>query len=266
MKLSRLFSLALRPIQVLLRQEGVVLLAVLVVVSGVWGFAQIANEVIEGETQEFDKWAVRQLRQADDPSVPIGPPWLVHAARDITALGSVTVLLLVVTAVVGYLLQQRAYGAMWLVIITTLGGMLLSTALKLSFGRQRPDVVPHLVDIYTPSFPSGHSMLSAVVYLTLGALLARIVPRRTIKVYFLTVAMALTSLVGLSRIYMGVHYPTDVLAGWSAGLAWALICWLVARYLQRRGAVETAESLASPAPLEEGTRAGPADTKLRSMR
>jgi undecaprenyl-diphosphatase len=239
-----------------LRQESVILLAVLVVMVSIWGFVEIAEEVVAGETQALDKWVVRQLRRADDPSVPIGPPWLVNAGKDITALGSVSVLLLLFAAVVGYLLLQRAYGAVWLVAVATLGGMLLSSVLKLSFSRQRPDVVPHLVEIYTFSFPSGHSMLSAVVYLTLGALLARIVPRRTGKIYFLTVALVLTFLIGLSRIYLGVHYPTDVLAGWSAGLAWALLCWLAARYLQHRGAVETAESLASPADVEKNRDSG----------
>jgi undecaprenyl-diphosphatase len=232
----------LQRILAFLPREGIVLAAVLLVVVSVWGFIEIAEDVLEGDTHEFDHWVIRQLRRAEDPAVPIGPPWLIEAGREITALGGVTVLCLIVLAVVGYLLQQRAYGAMWFVLIAAVGGMALSSALKHVFGRERPDVVLHLVMVHTPSFPSGHAMLSAVIYLTLGALLAQVVQRRASQIYFLTVAMVLTFLIGLSRVYLGVHYPTDVLAGWSVGLAWALFCWLVARYLRRRGTIETVEA------------------------
>jgi undecaprenyl-diphosphatase len=114
----------------------------------------------------------------------------------------------------------------------------LSSALKALFRRPRPEVVPHLMRVYSSSFPSGHSIISAVVYLTLGALLARTFRQRRFKFYFLAVAVVLTGLVGVSRVYMGVHYPTDVLAGWTAGLVWATLCWLVDRHLQRRGKIE----------------------------
>jgi undecaprenyl-diphosphatase len=127
---------------------------------------------------------------------------------------------------------------MGLLLISTLGGLLLSLLLKGHFSRPRPDVVPRLAEVYTSSFPSGHSMLSAVIYLTLGALLSRLVERKGLKVYILSVAMLLALLVGVSRVYLGVHYPTDVLAGWSIGLSWAILCWLVARKLQRKGVVE----------------------------
>jgi undecaprenyl-diphosphatase len=181
---------------------------------------------------------LRAMRRADDPSRPIGPRWLPEVGRDLTALGGVAVLSLTTVFVAGYLLIVRKYHAMWLVLAATLGGLLISTLLKHLIDRARPDLVPHLSHVYTSSFPSGHSMLSAVVYLTLGALLTRLASERRVKLYFLAAALLLTFLVGVSRVYMGVHYPTDVLAGWTAGLVWALLCWLVARYLQRRGAVE----------------------------
>jgi len=138
----------------------------------------------------------------------------------------------------GYLVLQHHYGAAALVIVASAGGGALSVGLKQLFGRGRPDIVPHLVHVNDPSFPSGHSMVALVIYLTLGALLARFTTRRRVRVYLIANALSLTFLIGVTRVCLGVHYPTDVLAGWCAGLAWALLCWLVARYLQYRGAVE----------------------------
>lgn len=215
-----------------------VLVACLIVVAGPLAFIQLTDEVKEGATQRFDDWAVRALRRPDAPEIPIGPTWLHEVGRDLTALGGVMVLTLVTFAVAGYLLIIRKYHAMWLVLITTFGGLAISSILKHLIARDRPALVPHLSQVYTSSFPSGHSMLSAVVYLTLGSLLARLAPNFAVKLYFLAIALMLTFLVGMSRIYMGVHYPTDVLAGWTAGLVWACLCWLAARWLQRRGAVE----------------------------
>ena len=221
------------------RHDNLLLLVVLlVVVGGVWGFVELAGDVMEGDTQKFDDWAIRALRRPDNPAVPIGPRWLHELGRDMTALGGVAVMIMLTGAVAGYFLLVRKYHAMWLVMAATVGGLVLSTALKWGFDRDRPQLVPHLSQVYTSSFPSGHSMLSAVVYLTLGSLLTRLVPQRRVKIYFLVVALLLTFLVGVSRVYMGVHYPTDVLAGWTAGLVWALLCWLAARQLQKRGAVE----------------------------
>jgi undecaprenyl-diphosphatase len=214
-----------------------VLVVALLVVVGVWGFVELAGDVLEGDTKALDHWLLNALRNPGDPAWPLGPRWLVEVGRDITALGSSVVLALVTTALLGFLLLQRKYGAMWFVVITTVSGGLLSHILKGLFARERPSPVP-FIWVSSPSFPSGHAMLSAVVYLALGILLARIEPRPLLKVYFLGVMMALTFMVGLSRVYLGVHYPTDVLAGWTVGLVWGLLCWLAARYLQRRGAVE----------------------------
>jgi undecaprenyl-diphosphatase len=218
--------------------ELAVILGLLVVVAGTWGFFALAGEVLEGDTQKFDERIIRALRRPDDPATPIGPPWMEEVGRDITALGGVALIVLITGSVVGFLALDRKYGAMWFVLGATSSGFALSAALKALFRRPRPEVVPHLMKAYSSSFPSGHSMMSAVVYLTLGVLLARLVRTRRLKLYFLSLAVFLTFLVGVSRVYMGVHYPTDVLAGWTAGLVWAVLCWLVQRALQRRGQVE----------------------------
>jgi undecaprenyl-diphosphatase len=216
----------------------VLLMAVLAMVTGLLGFIAIADTVVEGKTQRIDERIVRALRDPADPSDPIGPHWLEEVGRDLTALGGVAVLGLMTAAVVGFLLIRRMYHAVGFVLVAAVGGLALSLLLKSAFARPRPELVPHLSAVYTSSFPSGHSMLSAIVYLTLGALLARLFEGPALKVYILLVAMLLTLLVGVSRVYMGVHYPTDVLAGWSVGLAWAILCWLAARRLQRQGVVE----------------------------
>jgi undecaprenyl-diphosphatase len=218
-----------------------VIFVVLLIVGGTWAFVALTDEVKEGDTQRFDDWAVRAMRRSNDLAKPIGPDWLSEVGRDMTAIGGIAVLSLVTFAVAGYLAMVRKYGAMLLVLGATIGGLLISSLLKGIIARDRPHLVPHLSLVYTSSFPSGHSMLSAVVYLTLGSLLTRLAPGRTLKTYFLGMALLLTCLVGISRVYMGVHYPTDVLAGWTAGLVWALICWVIARALQRKHIVERDE-------------------------
>lgn len=237
-------ALAVRRPAVLLNPQAVVLAALLVVVGGVWAFIELADEVAEGETQRFDERALELLRDPADPARPVGPAWLEGSAAEITALGGTTTLTLTTIFVLGYLLLQRKFHATLFVLVAVVGGQIVSTALKHSFARPRPGVVPHLTHFTSPSFPSGHAMLSAVVYLTLGVLLAQIESRWRLRVYFFTLAVILTFLIGLSRVYLGVHYPTDVLAGWTAGLTWALLSWLAARWLQRRGRIERPAELA----------------------
>src|SRR5215207_8803809 len=193
----------------------------------------VAN-VLGGDTQHFDEKVLKSLRKPESPRVPIGPPWLQLAAFDITALGGPTVLGLTVAAVIGYLLLYRLYRNAAFVLVASLGGWLLNDVLKAMFARPRPSVVPHLREVGSASFPSGHALTSAVVYLTLGTLLMRVAEGRLLKWYCIAVAMLTTVLVGLSRLYLGVHYPTDVLAGWLVGLSWALICWLLERSIERR--------------------------------
>lgn len=223
------------------RLEPVLLITLLALVVGIWIFVELADEVIEGELDTFDERVILAMRKADAPAEPIGPAWLETVGMDITALGGYTVLTLVVLAVAGYLLLAGKTHGMWLVLVASGGGYALTMGLKEVFGRERPDIVPHLVHAGSASFPSGHAMMSAVVYLTLGVLLAQLAEHWALRIYALVVALCLTFLVGISRVFLGVHYPTDVLAGWSAGLAWALLCWLAARWLQQRGMVEQPE-------------------------
>lgn len=214
-------------------------LAVLCLAAAIaWGFVELADEVLEGETREIDSFLLLALRSAQDASDPLGPQWVEEMARDLTALGSFGVLSLVTAAAVGYLVLSQKRHAAAAVLAAVVGGVLLSTALKLGFDRPRPDLVPHAVEVYTASFPSGHSMMAAVTYLTLGALLARVESDWRRKLYWLAIALLLTVLVGLSRVYLGVHWPSDVLGGWAVGAAWALACWIVVQFLQRSGKVE----------------------------
>jgi undecaprenyl-diphosphatase len=199
-------------------------------------FLFLAGDVAEGDTLAFDTKILRALRNADDPSRPIGPGWIEPALLDLTALGGATVLGLVVVIVVGFLLLQGRRRTALAVAMTSISGELVNAAMKHAFNRPRPDVVPHLREVFTTSFPSGHAMESAIVYLTLGAMLMRIARRRATKLYALAVAMLLTIVVGVSRVWLGVHYPTDVIGGWMIGFVWASICWLAAQWFERRAA------------------------------
>jgi undecaprenyl-diphosphatase len=221
-------------------QDLLVLVLMLVVVLGLWGFVELADEVVEGDTRAVDEWVLRAMRTRGNPADPLGPIWLEGAVRDVTSLGGAAVLVLVILAVAGFVALQRQYHAFWLLIAAVAGGVLINVLLKHLFDRPRPDFVPPLMRAESASFPSGHSLLSAVVYLTLGALLTRLVRHMKARIYIVATALFLSFIVGLSRIYLGVHYPTDVLAGWTVGLVWAVLCWLVADYLQRRGLVEKA--------------------------
>jgi undecaprenyl-diphosphatase len=216
-----------------------VLLALFAILGALWGFAELAEEVMEGDTHEVDQALLLSMRNPADRSDPIGPGWVEEIGRDITALGGNAILTLLTIAVVGYLLLEGKRRMAVVLLVATLGALGVSTLLKSTIDRDRPDLVPHHTRVYTASFPSGHSMLAASTFLTMGALLARVQRRKRMKAYILLVAITATLLVGLSRVYLGVHWPTDVLAGWTAGAAWALSCWLLARWLQKRHNVES---------------------------
>lgn len=207
------------------------LVAIAVAAIAAWGFIELLDEVSEGDTRAIDEAIILALRVPGDPADPIGAPWLEEAVRDVTALGSSPTLVIAVLAVFGFLALAKAWRPAIFILAASVGGLIVSSVLKELIDRPRPDLVPHGNLIYTASFPSGHSMMSAVVYLTLAALVTRLIERKRLKGYALGVAMLLTLLVGVSRVYLGVHWPSDVLAGWAAGAAWALGCWLVARWI-----------------------------------
>lgn len=218
-----------------------ILLAGLAIALALWGFVELMEVARDAVPHAFDTRILLAFREAGHPDNPIGPPRLEEAVRDITALGSSSVLVLVTAAAVFYLLLARRRATALFVFVAVAGGQVLSSLAKLGVDRPRPELVSHLAVETSLSFPSGHAMLSAVTYLTLGTLAARFVPGRATKIYVLSLAVLTTLLVGVSRIYLGVHWPSDVLAGWCAGFAWAMLCWMAARLLQRRKAVDEGE-------------------------
>jgi undecaprenyl-diphosphatase len=217
--------------------EPRILAAVAIATGSLWAFIEIADEVHENETHGIDKAILLALRSPGDPAQLLGPPWLQETVRDLTALGSPVILSLLVVVTVVFLLLSGQRRTALFVLGATGGGAILVTALKLLYARPRPDLVPHAMEVFSPSFPSGHALQAAVVYFTLAALVARVLPARRPKLFLLVVAAVLTAAAGISRIYLGVHWPSDVLGGWAAGAAWALACWLLAqfRHLGREG-------------------------------
>ena len=220
------------------RREIGLIAGLFVVATLILGFGLLAEEVIEGDTAAFDRAILLAFRTPGDTADPIGPAWLEEAGRDVTALGSVSFLGILVVAVLGYLLLVRKRNLAILTAVSVLGGEIIGTVLKIGFHRPRPELVAHSARVFTASFPSAHAILSAVTFLTIGALLTRAHADRRVKIYFMILAVLLTVAVGLSRVYLGVHYPTDVLAGWCVGAAWAALCWVAALWLQARGQVE----------------------------
>jgi undecaprenyl-diphosphatase len=209
-----------------------------------WLLLKTVPKVYKGRLEAIDNHVLRSLRRPEDLSIPIGPKWLPQAAKDITALGSGTNLTIATGILVGFLCLNRRFRAAGFLLSSLGSGLLLCQSLKGFFARRRPTVVPHLAHFDPASFPSGHSMGAALVYLTSGSIISRQVTGSLAKTYFLSMAVILALVVGVSRVYLGVHYPSDVLAGWAAGSLWSSACAQAARWLQRQGSVE--------APTETG--------------
>ncbi|WP_108660521.1 phosphatase PAP2 family protein [Acuticoccus kandeliae] len=228
------------------------LAALLVVAACAWIFMAVADEVMEGETHALDTAILLALRDPGDPANPLGPAWVEEMVRDFTALGGFGVLTFITFAVSGLMLLHGRVRTTLFLLASIGGGVVFSNLAKHLFDRPRPDLVPHESYVMSASFPSGHSMMAAITYLTLATILARIEPRRSIKAYLIFLACLLSGLVGASRVYLGVHWPTDVVAGWTAGAAWALSCWLIADWLAKRGEIEPeAKTIEAPADERE---------------
>jgi len=209
------------------RREARLIVALVVLAAALLAVVRLGSGIREDGTSTFDRWLMLALRRPDDLAQPIGPAWLKAASIDITALGGVTVLTLLTVLAVGYLLVSRNWTLAALLTIATASGRALGSLLKFGFARARPDIVPHLVDVHSLSYPSGHATNSAIVFLTLGALLARAQDTRRARAYVLGSGVFLTVLIGCSRVLLGVHWPTDVLAGWAVGGSWALLWWAI---------------------------------------
>ncbi len=214
------------------------LVLLVLVVGGVWAFLGLLDEVNEGETEGFDQAILLGLRTAGDLSDPVGPLWFEEFMRDVSGFGGVGMMTLMVAATTVFLALIRKVRAAVFFAISVGSGGLVSSLFKHFVDRPRPDLVPQGSYVHTASFPSGHSMMSAVVYLILAVMLARTQTSCVVRVYLMVLAVLLTLGIGVSRVYLGVHWPTDVLAGWALGAAWALMCALLARYLGQRGEIE----------------------------
>jgi undecaprenyl-diphosphatase len=226
----------------ILRYDVFYLFVLLFIFLLFWSVLGLSDLVERGRIQKFDEYVLLMIRQAEDPSQLRGPGWLRYFMRDITALGGAPVLTLITLGVIGYLILRKSYRPLWLILVATLSGLGMSMFLKFSFIRPRPSVVPYLMIETTPSFPSGHSMMSAVIYLTLAAVLTRLETSNKVRIYTVSIALVLVFLIGISRVFLGVHYPTDILGGWTFGVVWAVLCWYIARYLQKQGAIEEPET------------------------
>jgi undecaprenyl-diphosphatase len=209
----------------------------------VWLFALLTGQVINGDAHSFDVHLMLLLHESRSTAALRTQGWPAEMLRDITALGSVFSLTLVTLAVIGFFVIARRWWMAALVGLGIGGGWLLNTVLKDAIDRPRPDIIAHATQVFTASFPSSHAMMSAIVYLTLGALMSQALPQRSLKAYVLMVAILLVFLVGTSRVLLGVHWPSDILAGWAIGAAWALSWWLVAGAVtgrqQRAGALRS---------------------------
>jgi undecaprenyl-diphosphatase len=227
------------------------LLIVFAAVLLAWAFVKLGSEVVEGDTQFFD---MQLLRGAQ--SLRTAHPWVADVMRDLSGLGSTTVLTLFTVATTGYLALSSARTSAVLVATSVISGSILVTVFKAAFGRLRPAAAYAELIVSGLSFPSGHASMSAIVFLTLGGLVASTQQRLAVRIYIVATAILMALLVGLSRVALGVHWATDVLGGWAFGAAWAILWLLLARHLGRRGGNSPASRAGASRRDNRSPRAG----------
>lgn len=199
-----------------------------------WAFLTIADEVSEGETDGIDRRILMMFRVAGAPSDPIGPRWFEEAMRDVTALGGFTILTItVIVATLMLVFHDRRREAL-VFAVTVILAQISSEVLKALYDRDRPSLVAHGSHVYSQSFPSGHSALAAATFFTLATVVASVEARKRTKALIYGLAITFVVTVGISRVYLGVHWPTDVLGGWALGATWALAAWIVLGFLKIR--------------------------------
>lgn len=221
------------------RTEIAALSALLIIALGVMTFVEVADDMTEADGQMFDQAVLHWLQPV--AGQPRGPWWLHEAAADLTSLGGISVLTLFAVIAFSFLLIQRKRLSALLLVVGLIGGVALSEGLKALFERARPPAAYQAVETLNASFPSGHALLSTVFYLTLGVMLTRAFPQKRFKAFVLGSAILIALLIGLTRVYLGAHWASDVIAGWCAGAAWAMALWLVAYAVERRQAVHHAK-------------------------
>lgn len=216
------------------RKEPLVPALLILLLGCIGGFLAIAGEVRENETRSFDESILLAMRVPGDTSDPVGSPRIEEMARDITSLGGFTILTGVSLISLGVAIFSGRTKLALFALLSVIVGMTVMNQLKKGFDRPRPDLVEHATLVHNASFPSGHSMMAAMVYLTLGILLARTQRKKRLRAFIVTISVLITLCVGISRVYLGVHWPTDVVAGWMLGGAWAVGFWLVSMRVDPR--------------------------------
>lgn len=216
-----------------LRHPPFVFIAMAALAGAVAILALIGRTVGNGHVFAFDRDVMLALRQTDRLT-PVGPDWLRQAVIDVTALGGETVLTLVIALTIGFLIVNRHLLTAALVFGGTVSGSIGVALAKQLVGRERPALVDHLVEVGSASFPSGHAANSAIIYLTIALTVMQIVPAKRARWFLFAATLLLVTAIGVSRVYLGVHWPSDVLAGWSFGALWALAWWALGHRLRRR--------------------------------